>query len=66
MRAREVLKILQNDGWYIIRDRGTGSHMQLKHPIKPGKVTLPMHSGDVAPGTLKSIFKQAGIEYNKK
>lgn len=33
-----------------------GSHKQYKHPTKKGKVTIPNHSGDVDPGTAKSIF----------
>ena len=41
MTAREILKILHKDGWYDVDQEG--SHLQLKHPTKPGKVTLPMH-----------------------
>ena len=39
--TREVLKILYDDGWREIDIRTRGSHMQLKHPIKSGKVTVP-------------------------
>jgi predicted RNA binding protein YcfA (HicA-like mRNA interferase family) len=62
MKAKEVLKILENDGWYIVRQKG--SHRQMKHPKKKGLVTLAFHkaSDDVAIGTLNSIFKQAQIE----
>ncbi len=35
---------------------------KLKHPFKPGKVTVPDHRGDLAPGTLNSILKQAGLK----
>ena len=38
-----------------------GSHHQYFHPKKPGKVTIPYHSGDMAPVIIKSILKQAGI-----
>ncbi|SPF40401.1 hypothetical protein SBF1_2200004 [Candidatus Desulfosporosinus infrequens] len=41
---------------------GSGSHIQLKHPTKTGKVTVPNHKGDLAPGTLNSILKQAGLK----
>jgi predicted RNA binding protein YcfA (HicA-like mRNA interferase family) len=41
MTAREVLKILHKDGWYEVDQEG--SHMQLKHPSKPGKVTVAIH-----------------------
>ena len=59
MYVRELLKILKDDGWYEANQRG--SHIQLKHPIKKGKVTLPNHNGDIPKNTLKSIYKQAGL-----
>ncbi|MFN8635949.1 MAG: type II toxin-antitoxin system HicA family toxin [Chloroflexota bacterium] len=61
MKVRDVLRRLQQDGWYL--DRQRGSHRQLKHPSKPGTVTVAGHPGiDVPPGTLKSIWQQAGLE----
>jgi predicted RNA binding protein YcfA (HicA-like mRNA interferase family) len=39
-----------------------GSHLQLIHPTKTGKVTVPMHGGDVPKGTMNSILKQAGLK----
>lgn len=61
LTAREVLEILKKDGWYEVVQKG--SHVQLKHPEKKGKITVPVHKGKVLPiGTIKSIFKQAGIE----
>jgi len=62
MTAREVLKILHSNGWYEIPGRTKGSHIQLKHPTKPGRVTVPIHSGDIPAGTLNSIKKQAGLK----
>ena len=51
---------LEADGWYLARTRG--SHRQLKHPVKPGTVTIAgKPSLDVPPGTLRSILKQAGV-----
>jgi len=38
-----------------------GSHLQLKHPTKPGRVTVPHPRRDIPIGTLRSIEKQAGI-----
>lgn len=60
MTVREVLKILKTDGW--IEKDVKGSHIQLVHSTKPGKVTLPNHKGDIPPGTLNSIWKQAGLK----
>jgi predicted RNA binding protein YcfA (HicA-like mRNA interferase family) len=53
--------LLEDDGWYFVRTRG--SHRQYKHPTKIGLVTLPGKPGDdLAPGTLNSILKQAGLK----
>ena len=60
MTAKEIIKILKKDGWYEVKQ--TGSHKQFLHPIKKGKTTVPMHNGDIAPGTLRSILKQAGLK----
>lgn len=59
MRFREVEKIILDDGWVYKNTKG--SHNQYVHPLKPGKVTIPKHSGDLDPVTVKSIFKQAGL-----
>ena len=40
-----------------------GSHRQLKHPTKAGRVTVAgKPSDDLAPGTLSSILKQSGLK----
>jgi len=61
MKVSEVLRLLQEDGWNLVATRG--SHRQFKHESKPGRVTVPgKPSDDLAPGTLNSIFKQAGLK----
>ena len=60
MKAKEVIKLLKNDGWFESSQKG--SHLQLEHPLKKGKVTVPVHSGDIPKGTLNSIMKQAGLK----
>jgi len=61
MKVREILRVLADDGWSISRIRG--SHRQLKHPDKPGTVTIAGNPNvDIPIGTLKSILKQAGLE----
>jgi predicted RNA binding protein YcfA (HicA-like mRNA interferase family) len=60
MKVKEVLQLLKRDVWMEIARRG--SHRQLKHSRKRGRVTVPgKASDDLAPGTLKSILKQAEI-----
>ena len=61
MTAKEAEKMIKADGWFEIRSSG-GSHKQYKHPTKKGKVTISFHSGDIPPGTLRSIKKQAGLQ----
>ena len=61
MKVRDVIKLIEADGWYLIATKG--SHRQYKHPSKPGRVTIAGHpSHELAPGTLNSILKQAHIE----
>jgi predicted RNA binding protein YcfA (HicA-like mRNA interferase family) len=60
MKVRNVVKLIEDDGWRLARTRG--SHRQYKHPDKPGLVTIAGKPGDdLAPGTLGSILKQAGL-----
>jgi predicted RNA binding protein YcfA (HicA-like mRNA interferase family) len=61
MKVRQVLKMLSDEGSYLVVTRG--SHRQFKHPSKPGRVTVAGNpSDDLPPGTLNSIFKQAGLK----
>jgi predicted RNA binding protein YcfA (HicA-like mRNA interferase family) len=61
VKVRDVIRLLEGQGWKLERQRG--SHRQFKHPWRPGTVTVAgRDSLDLAPGTLKSIFKQAGIQ----
>ena len=61
MKVRGVIKLIEASGWYLARTKG--SHRQFKHPKKKGVVILPNKlSDELAPGTLNSIFKQAGLK----
>jgi predicted RNA binding protein YcfA (HicA-like mRNA interferase family) len=61
MKAREVIRLLQHDGWRHVRTRG--SHRQFQHPERPGTVTVAGKLGiDIPPGTLNSILKSAGLK----
>ena len=61
MKIRDVIKMLEDDGWSVVRQRG--SHQQFKHPSKSGLVTVAGKPGDdLAPGTLNSVLKQAGLK----
>lgn len=61
MKVKEIIWLIENDGWYLAVTRG--SHRQVKHPSKPGRVTIAgKPSDDIQPGTLNSILKQAQLK----
>jgi predicted RNA binding protein YcfA (HicA-like mRNA interferase family) len=60
MKVRDIIKLIEADGWSIVVTKG--SHRQYKHPTKQGRVTIAGHpNDDLAPGTLNSILKQAKL-----
>ena len=61
MKVKEIIKLVEKDGWYLARTKA--SHCQYKHKIKIGLVTVPGKlSDELAPGTQNSILKQAGLK----
>jgi len=61
VKVKEAIKLVEDDGWYLARTRG--SHRQYKHPTKKGLVTVPgKMKDDLAPATMNSILKQAGLK----
>jgi predicted RNA binding protein YcfA (HicA-like mRNA interferase family) len=65
MKVREIIKLIEQDGWYLVITKG--SHRQYKHPVKSGRVTVAgHHHHDLAPGTLNSILKQAQLKDLKR
>jgi predicted RNA binding protein YcfA (HicA-like mRNA interferase family) len=63
MKYRDLIKRLEEDGWFV--ERVAGSHMQFRHPTKGGTVTVPAGgklAREVPPGTLNSVLKQAGLK----
>jgi predicted RNA binding protein YcfA (HicA-like mRNA interferase family) len=60
MTIREVIRMLEVDGWYLVRTRG--SHRQFHHPTKPGTVTVAGKPGlELHPKTIASVLRQAGL-----
>ncbi len=62
--SRKVISFLEKDGWYEVAC--VGSHHQFKHKTKTGRVTVPHPKHKLPIGTVKSIFKQAGINPKEK
>ena len=60
MSSKEIIKMLEKDGWKLRRVEG--SHHHFKHPDKKGIVTVPHPKKDLPSGTVNSILKQAGLK----
>lgn len=61
-KVREMIKIIEADGWYLKTHKGT-SHRQYSHPVKKGKVTINgKPSDDLDHFLVSSILKQAGLK----
>lgn len=56
--SRKLIRLLEAEGWYLVAVRG--DHHQYKHPVCRGRVTVPHPNKDIAIGTLRSIYRQAG------
>lgn len=65
MKVRDVIKLVEADGWYYVRT--TGSHRHYKHSIKKGKVTIPGYlSDEMNPYVFNSVLKQAQINKRRQ
>jgi predicted RNA binding protein YcfA (HicA-like mRNA interferase family) len=60
VKIRKIIKLVENDGWYLVRT--AGSHRHYKHPVKKDIVTIAGHLDmDMAKKTLNCVLKQAGL-----
>lgn len=60
INSKKLLNKLKADGWEEVRVRG--SHHHLKHPTKPGTITVPHPKKDLPAGTVNQILKSAGLK----
>ena len=60
----ELIALIEKQGW--IQNSQNGSHIKFKHPRKKGIVIVPHNGKDIPPGTVSSIFRQAGLKKRKK
>ncbi len=59
LKVRNILKRLNDEGWYLHNQRGSQRHF--KHAEKGGKVTVAGKESEVIPPkTLARIYEQAG------
>lgn len=57
-KIKEMIRIIEEDGWYLARTKG--SHMQFKHPRKQGIVTVS--TCGINKNLELSILRQAGLK----
>jgi mRNA interferase HicA len=61
MKCSELYRILITDGWFPVSQKG--SHLKLRHHLKPGIIIFPNHGHqEVGKGLERKIFKDAGIK----
>jgi predicted RNA binding protein YcfA (HicA-like mRNA interferase family) len=60
VNSREIIAARKADGWVKVGQKG--SHVQFKHPTKPGRVTVPHPKRDFPIKTLHSIEQQSGLK----
>ena len=66
LTSRQVLRVLARAGWRV--ERQEGGLAILERDAGVGTVVVPVHPGDLRPGTLRGILKQAGLtpdEFNR-
>jgi predicted RNA binding protein YcfA (HicA-like mRNA interferase family) len=60
MNSGDVIASLEAAGWFRVAQKG--SHVQFKHSVISGRVTVPHSKRDIPLGTLRSIEKQCGLK----
>ena len=63
MRSRDIIRMIEADGWREVRQ--TGSHRHFRHADRPGTVTVPHPKAEMAIGTVKSIERQSGVKLRR-
>jgi len=64
LTAREVVRRIEARGGYRIRTKGSHATYEVVYVNEQGEAVLaakaqvPIHSGDIAPGTLRAIQRQ--------
>lgn len=64
MTSREVLRLLEAEGWYRVGQ--VGSHVQLKHATRKGRVTVSHPRKDVRIEDIVSIERQSGVKLRRR
>ena len=61
MKCSELLRLLIKDGWFVVSKKG--SHIKMKHPVKPGMLIFPDHGAkEIGRGMERKIRKDAELK----
>ena len=60
VNSREVIRAIEAAGWFRVGQKG--SHVQFRHAVRSGRVTVPHPKRDLAIKTLTSIAQQSGVK----
>lgn len=60
MSGAEVVRVFQNLGWTVARQRQRGSHIFMIKDGERATLSVPDHR-EVAPGTLRGLIRSAGV-----
>lgn len=61
MKSADVIRRLKAEGWKNVHT--AGSHHKFKHSQRTGHVVVPHPRRDLAIGTLRNIYRQAGWDW---
>jgi predicted RNA binding protein YcfA (HicA-like mRNA interferase family) len=60
LSGQEVCKILEQNGYFLVRQRG--SHIVMQKRVIGGTLTVPVpNHTEIRMGTLQSIIRQTGL-----
>lgn len=57
VKPRQIIKILEKQGFKFVRQKGSHGLYRQENL----RVTIPYHSKDIKPGTLRNILKQSEL-----
>ena len=59
--SRKLIRLLERNGWMLQRVSDSSHHI-FKHPDKPGTVVVPHPKHHIPIGTVRSIYRVAGLK----
>lgn len=59
LKPRELIRLLEKNGYYIRRQ--TGSHVIMVNEAVKKVIVVPYHRRDLKKGTMLAIMKRAGL-----